>query len=130
MFPMEALSTYTGDESNCLGSIEEEAEEDSKEEEENEQEEEEEDEQGDDTKEPRKGETKLCTHCRFQSLTSQAGPVVECRSHPGRLIDSLIRSAQMNRPTRLRRGRPGLPVWVSSKAPLRKCTPMSAKTLS
>lgn len=62
---MEDLSSYTGDETNCLGSIEEEGEEDS--------EQEEEDEQEDDTKEPRKGETKLCTHCRFQSLTSQAG---------------------------------------------------------
>ncbi|XP_075876308.1 uncharacterized protein mettl21ca isoform X2 [Nelusetta ayraudi] len=56
-FPMEALSSYTGDETNCLGSIEEEGEEDSEEEEENEQEQEEEDEQEDDTKEPRKDES-------------------------------------------------------------------------
>lgn len=86
---MEALSSYTGDETNCLGSIEEEGEEDSEEEEENDQEQEEEDEQEDDTKEPRKGETKLCTRCRFQSLTSQAGTGVECGDHtPGRLINS------------------------------------------
>lgn len=56
---MEALSSYTGDETNCLGSIEEEGEEDSEETEE--EEEEEENGQEEEVKEQRKGEKNVCT---------------------------------------------------------------------